>query len=456
MNYVALIFYSVITLPYFFLYVRKNRITPVSTFLLFQMIMFYGICFSEKGMNSSAHKLQFIYCVAIFCFIVGVESSKRIVFKLSKDSTTQICNTPIDTSNRSLNDISTNSIQKIVIWSIIALSILLCGLLFVRNGGNLFVQALNNYINDSNISLSEARKDYTDVNGVGYIYQFRAVLLPLLASFMLFFDKKKHSRLITIPIYILMITFLLGTGQRNAFVYYCFFVLIYIIMMKKDHGLMLISKPQMIILGIIAMLFLIILTISNGRVNDNQNTSWGAIKSLIDRVFSVNQESAIVGFEYMDSQDTVWGYDWWKMFEQLLPGKSDYIPVDYISYKIVYGTLRGTNPPCLWGSAWYNFHIFGITVFPFILGILYEKLHKTTISYKNKDRLYVLIYAGLCTYLGIWTSGTPMAVFNNGVVTLLILRWLCYKMPTIINKNKTPHKITLNSANIKIDKGINL
>ena len=390
MNYEALIIYSIITVPYFFLYIKRNKITPVSTFLLFQMIMFYGICFSEKGVNTSAHKLQFIYCVAILCFIIGVESSKKIVFK---NNTSQSCNSTIDISKELFNDTSTSSIQKIIIWSIIALSIFLCGLLFTRNGGNLFVQALNNFINDSNISLSEARKDYTDVNGVGYIYQFRVVLLPLLSSFILFFDKQKHSRLLTIPIYIIMIIFLLGTGQRNAFVYYCFFILIYVVMMKNDYGLTLISKPQMIALGVIATLFLIILTISNGRVNNSNDPFLGAIKSLIERVFLVNQESAIVGFEYMDSQDTVWGYDWWKMFEQLLPGKSDYIPVDYISYKIVYGTLRGTNPPCLWGSAWYNFHIIGITVFPFILGILYEKLHKTTISHMNKDRLYVLIYA---------------------------------------------------------------
>ena len=34
-----------------------------------------------------------------------------------------------------------------------------------------------------------------------------------------------------------------------------------------------------------------------------------------------------------------------------------------------------------------------------------------------------------------------MALFNNGVVTLFFLRWLCYKMPTIINNtNKTIKK----------------
>lgn len=431
MNYIALLIYLIIVIPYFVFYGRKNGITPVSVFLLFQMTMFYGICFSGQGTSESANKLQYIYCLAIVFFIIGVEFSRKYTFRLKRSYSREIIGL---NATESFSDRDTTQIQRIAIWAIIVLSIVLCGLLFIRNGGNLFLLSLRSFFSDSGAAtIVEARKNYTDVNGVGYIYQFRAVLLPLLASFILFFEKKKTTRIITIPIFVLMIIFLLGTGQRNAFVYYGLCMVIYIIIMRKEYGLTLISRPGVIILGAIGVEFLIILTITNGRVGNTDNVFNGAIQSLINRVFLVNQESAIVGFNYMDSQGTVWGYDWWKMLEQLLPGKSDYIPVDYISYSIVYGTLRGTNPPCIWGSAWYNFHLLGVTIFPFVLGFLYEKLHKTAKEFAQKDRLYILIYAALCTYLGIWTSGTPMVLFNNGVVTLFILRWICYRMGNLLN-----------------------
>ena len=145
-----------------------------------------------------------------------------------------------------------------------------------------------------------------------------------------------------------------------------------------------------------------------------------------EELFEVNQGSAITAFRYIDSQDTVWGYDWLKMLEQILPGKSNYLPVDNISYYMDYGTYSGTNPPCLWGSAWYNFSFIGITVYPFIIGLSFQKIYKTLLNTKYKDRFYILIYSALCVYLGIWVYGTPMSLFNHGIITLLILRWLIY------------------------------
>lgn len=387
------------------------------------MVMFYGICISDQGTTMSAHKLQYIYCLAMPCFVLGVEFSRhyRVTFYNKRKL--------INKRNHIyvyFEDNDSTLLQKIIIWSIVASSIVLCGFLFARHGGNLFIQALMNFMNNNYTSLSEARKNYVDVVGIGYIYQFRVILLPVLASYLLFFEKKPSTKLITLPVYIIMITFLLGTGQRNAFVFYCVIMLIYVRIMKKTFGIFLVSKPCMIVIAVIALALLVILTIGNGRV-DGADKVGGAIYSLIRRVFLIDQESAIVGFAYMDSQATVWGYDWWKMLEQILPGKSDYVPVANISYYIVYGTFRGTNPPCLWGSAWYNFHILGITIIPFIIGSIYQQIYSVMKGYKGKDRLYVLIYAGLCTYLGVWTSGTPMTLFNNGVVTLIILYWLCYK-----------------------------
>lgn len=413
-----IIAYSVIVIPYTLSYIRKFKLTPVSIFLIMQMTFFYGICFSELGRTATVLKLETLYVVANAMFIFGTVVS-RVLRK--KGSRTPLINTFTDKEDTDL--------QRLILWVIAIVAVLVCAYLFISSGVNVFVESLKSFASGTNENMQDDRAEFRGVSGMGYIYQFRVVLLPLIATYFAMVSKKKYNKLITVPLIVLMIIFILGTGQRNAFVFYCLIVVMLVWHMHREYKINIMSKTQAIVLGGSALLFLVVLTISNGRVEEgNDNIVVGALQSLYDRVFSVNQGSAITAFRYIDSQETVWGYDWIQMLKQALPGESDYLPVDNIAYYMDYGTYKGTNPPCLWGSAWYNFSYIGVTVFPFILGIIYHNIYKNYVVRSDKGRAYVLIYVALCVYLGIWSYGTPMTLLNNGVITVLILRWLLFSL----------------------------
>ena len=412
-----LIAYSFIVIPYTIYYLRKYRLTPVSAFLIMQMTFFYGICFSELGQTETIVKLGTIYVSANACFILGTLLSGA----LGKRKAVTLAD--------SFTDKEDSDLQRFMIWFIAIVSVAICAYLFISSGVNVFVESIKSFISGTNENLQGDRTEFRNVSGMGYIYQFRVILLPLLATYLALFSKKKLAKLITVPLMVLMVIFVLGTGQRNAFVFYCLIVVLALYHFRREYEIELLTKSQLVALGSVALLFLVALTISNGRVSDDSdNMIVGALESLYDRVFSVNQGSAITAFRYIDSQETVWGYDWWEMLKQALPGESDYLPVDNIAYYMDYGTYKGTNPPCLWGSAWYNFSYIGVTFFPFIMGVIYHNIYKHYTEKENKGRMYVLLYVALCVYLGIWSYGTPMTLINNGVITVLLLRFILFSL----------------------------
>ena len=409
--------YTIIVVPYTIMYIKKYKLSPVSIFLLMQMSFFYGICMHDLGQTPTIVKLETIYVAANACFIFGTMVS-RLFGKKKK--------TPLSLT---FDDVEENETQKLVLWAIAIVSIIVCSYLFLKGGTNVFILALESFMSGSNDVYQDERAEFRGVSGLGYIYQFRVILFPLIATYFAIVSKKKRNKILSFVLLALMILFILGTGQRNAFVFYCLIVVLLTAHLKKTYNVQVLTKAQMIFWGGLAALFMIVLTIANGRVDEgSDNIVVGAIESFLDRLFFVNQGSAITAFRYIDSQDTVWGYDWMQMLKQALPGESNYLPVDNIAYYMDYGTYKGTNPPCLWGSAWYNFNYIGVTVFPFILGVLYHNVYKNYIKREGKSRLYIAVYVALSVYLGIWSYGTPMTLINNGVITVLILRWLLFSL----------------------------
>lgn len=421
---INIILYSIIVIPYTIIYIKKYRLTPVSVFLVMEISYFYGICFAPKGTLPVAIKLETIYVVAMACFILGVEFGKRVVVKRNRQ---HLLGYDIrDCGSFTDSELSNN--QWIAIWSVMIVAVMACAYLFAAGGVNVFLRSLMDFFSGNSTTYKRERASYFGVSGMGYIYQFRAILLPILTVYVCFCDKKKLPKFVSIPLMILMVIFLLGTGQRNAFVFFCMVILMYAVTMRYQYGISTFSRSQIIVFGGAALLFLVALTISNGRVEGDGNQVAGALQSLVDRVFSVNQRTAITAFTYIDTQPTCWGYDWLMTMRDILPGKSGYLTVSRITYYISYGTYNGTGDPCIWGSAWYNFHIIGITLFPFLLGIAYHHVYRTMITKRDKNRLYMLIYSGLSVYLGLWIYGTPMNLFNIGVVALFILRWLIFRV----------------------------
>ena len=424
MYLINIVVFTAIVIPYTWIYIKRYRLTPASFFLVMEILYFYGICFAPKGKLDYAIKLETLYVFAMISFILGIEFCKKVklIINHQNQSKVQVI------YNGSFTDGNLSSNQRVAIWIIIAISILACAYLFISGGINVFVRSLLDFFSDSTATYKNERASFFSVSGMGYIYQFRAILLPLLTMYVAFCDKQKLPKVLALPLVVLMVVFLLGTGQRNAFVFFAIVMFMYSLVMSREYHIKTFSKGQYIILGATAILFLIVLTISNGRVSSETNQVLGALNSLIDRALGVNQRTAITAFSYIDTQPTVWGYDWIMTLRDLLPGKSGYLTVSRITYYLAYGTYRGTGDPCIWGSAWYNLNFIGITIFPFILGFAYHHVYKTMTRASNKNRLYMLIYCGLSVYLGLWNYGTPMNLFNIGVVSLMLLRWIMFKV----------------------------
>lgn len=395
-------------------YLRKYYITPVAVFLLLQTIMFVGIIIAPQIHLPHARKLSVIYYIALLFFITGVSFSNYVHGSKRKRTG--------NTGFYVVEGEFLSQIQLIMLWGILLISILFSIYLFAVSGGNVLVKSINSLFRGDVINIQAERREYLSVPGTGYLYQFRAILVPILSAFFLWGRRKDNGKKIFYNLLFAMaLLFVLGSGQRNAFVFFMLFVFIYIFYLYKLFNQK-ISRLQMILFISLGLLFLGALTITNNRVSSYNvdNVFVGTVLSLFDRFFAVNSRTAITAFGYIDAQPTVWGYDWLMMLADILPGKSDYLSIANIVYYLTYGTYKGTGPPCIWGSAWYNWSIFGVSLFPLLLGYWYQNIYW---NFKKRyvDRLQLFLYVSKTVYFGIWFVETPMFLFNNGAVAVLIL-----------------------------------
>ncbi|MDP3443884.1 MAG: O-antigen polymerase [Ignavibacteria bacterium] len=403
----ALVYFGIVLTEIIINY-KKNFINPTVIFLCLQTIMFVGLLRDPRILSDNGILLIFIYLTALVFFILGTKLSE-----LSKYSTGRANND----FEYVLNEPTKSQLKRIVL--LIVISIVLSTLFFVLGGGNVFVESIKDLFGSENTNYAIQRKGFFMIPGVGYIYQFRVVILPILTAFLAFGSKKyQQYGIILFPI---MFLFILGTGQRNAFIFYFTGTLIYMVALKRHFNIRQ-NKTIIALMVTLGIASLILLTISLGRVGNSENILIGAIDNLFYRILDVNSRSAITAFNYIQTQPTVWGYDWLMMLMDILPGKSGYLSVDRIVFYIAYGTYSGTGPPCIWGSAWYNWSWFGVTLFPFVLGFIYQHINWLYKKRKKHTRLTELFYIYLSVYLGFWFSGSPMQIINNGIITIILMK----------------------------------
>lgn len=391
----------------YLIYRRKHFLSPSSLFVASQIIMFAGILGYADFGNKSDIKLIFIYVVALVFFIFGtLVKPAKVTQKYYKTDK---------------NDFST--FQTIVIVVLVALSIGLCSYLFAKNGGNAFVLAVKSIFSDGESNIVSARSEYNKVSGIGYISQFRGVILPLLNILLVINRKRKKLRTLGFILLPFTVLFLLGTGQRGQFFIIACIVLLNVFLQGKYLGFK-IKWLRIVVAGIIAFALFSILSVANNRVSSGDtNIVVGVFNAFIKRIMNDNQSCAVIGFRYIDSLNVCWGRDWAMSFLDLLPGKNSYISMESQIFNLIYGSTNGTSPPCIWGSAYYNFGYFGVTLFPFALGFLYEKCYRSFLD-KPKSQLSICMYSGLFVIMGFWIASTPMYLINDGFVTILILLFI--------------------------------
>lgn len=428
MYLILYLMYYLILAVFLYSHIRKYMITPVSIFLILQGLMFSGLIAAPQINTPAARKLSVIYYFAMLFFISGVIITNSVQKRRAVNGFSSRLQVMSD------NDPSKNQIIKL--WFVLVISVMFSVYLFAEAGGNVLLKSLNSLVRGHEVTIQSDRRNFLSVSGTGYLYQFRAILVPILSAFFLWgTNSQNDKRLVYNLIFIMAIFFVLGSGQRNAFVFFGLFVVVFLYYSSKIFQKK-VNTTHLLLFVSFSIVFLVALTITNNRVKQyhSSNAIVGAILSLIDRFLGVNSRTAITAFTYIDEQTTVWGYDWMMMLVDILPGKTDYLSIERIVYRILYGTYNGTGPPCIWGSAWYNWSFLGVSLFPFILGIVYQNIFW---HFKRKpvDRIRLFIYSAKVVYFGIWFVGSPMFLFNNGAVAISILSF-------ILQKKGSPFKVT--------------
>ena len=427
--YILIIVYYSLVVAYVLIR-RRDLVSPAVMFVILQALMFTGILSYINYSNPSDIKLLEFYPIALLFFCVGSLIRKRKPVAV---------NTEIDSRDF-------NSYQIFIIVLLTSLSIFLSSYLFAQNGGNAFIISVMSLFGSGDADVIMLRSNYNLVRGIGYITQFRGVILPVLNILLLV--NRRNKKLFRLGLVILPFTIvsLLGTGQRGQFAILACVLLVDMYLQNKYLNYKM-STGKIAVLVLIAFVLFSVLTVSNGRISSqDDNMIVGVVNAFVKRIINDNQSCAVIGFRYIDSLDPVWGMDWAKSFMDLLPGKNSYISMESQIFNIIYGSTNGTSPPCIWGSAYYNWSYLGITVFPFLLGYLYEHSYQIFLK-KPKSQILIAMYAGKFILLGYWIASTPMYLVNDGFLTLIILQILL----TNINYTKVKGKwlLILNKSNKK-------
>ena len=417
--FLIIISYYIIATLYLISTYKKYFITPSLIFVGMQTVMFSGILSYADFTNKSDCKLIILYLIALICFIIGSTFAAK-VYGYNVDQ--------INIATPEKNILSNN--QSFYVMVLLIVSILLCAVFFVKAGYNVFLQILRSISSSGSENVTDSRLKFNNISGVGYIYQFRVIILPLISAFLLSYKENDIMHKIGIISFPIMIIFVLGTGQRGGFVMFVLMWIVALLYMYKFYRDRKIKKMLIAIVCIAGGLFAI-MTIFNGRVKEGGNV----VTAVLQRVFDDNQECAIYAFRYIDSQPTQWGRDWLLSIKDILPGKNDYIQLSYVVFGIMYGTTRGTAPPCIWGSAFYNWSYFGVIIFPFIMGFFYHKLY-TSFCKKPVTKMRIFIYSAMFVVLGNWIADTPLVLFNQGFITLCIMKFLLVPDTYIVIGNR--------------------
>lgn len=427
--------YYTINISFLLMYFRKYRISPVFLFAFMQLFVFSSIIYfyNEKQSYTYYNFLMIIYLISIGCYILGVFAAgvTKIKYQKSNVSITTI-------------DVKLSGYTKNVLIFIVVTAIIWNIFFFYKAGINVFLRSLFEFASGVELSnYKDERRNFTEMFGVGIVYQFRVILLPVINLFFLIQNNSKNLKRFGKCILPLTIIFLVGTGQRYGFIFFIFnsVVILYCLSYSYNYKL---DKKLIVVLSLFAFAILSLLTLANGRAatDSSENAVSNMLQSIMERLFDETGTHITVGFEYIYNKGIiVYGQDWLCMLIEILPGKqTDYIPLDYQIFQYRFGSLNGTSAPGIWSSAYYNFSWLGFTLYPFLIGFLFQRIHKNYLK-GNKSLLKIIIYYGLACFMGMWYCGAPTAFFNNGSVTILLLMIILFKVKISMKYKESNRKL---------------
>ena len=378
---------------------------PQLLWCLAQLLMFFGISEICDYDNSNDVELLWLY---LFGLIIYIFCSYLFSFTYKSKSQISTETNPDNYRNR-----------QSILWILMLLAIVLSTYFFVKGGGNVFVEGVKSIIFGSEYSVKYSRMNLLSISGVGYIYQLRVTVLPLCVLYYYFYNKKN---IITPFLIVATILFLVGTGQRGGLVSAVVITILTYYYWTRDNTAFSVQKKIRVYIFVILVTVVLfgLSTVMNGRVSE-EGTIFSAI---LQRFITDNQSSALYGFRYIKMEDIQYGRDWLFQLKDILPGKNTYMSLDTRIFAFIHGgSTNGTSPPCIWGSAYYNFGYVGIVVMALFASFLTSTIHKVFIE-KKCDEFGIITYAACQFLAAYWVAGGPVVLFNNGFITVILLYWI--------------------------------
>ena len=379
--------------------------------LPFFYLLFFGVMFTGTvlGLDQSLETdIYYFYLIMSFLFCYTATS---VIFNTKYSISKEF-------SNYMLKPIYYDSDRVIkVFWFLVMLSALLTLLYFYLVGENIFFMIINDY---SQAEITTARVNaYSGETyfAPGYFNQFKNVLLPV-SLVILLLNKSKYARLLQFIFIPLAFFGLVGTGQR-AFLVYTFLCLLisyyYLGRLKIKYFIL---PTAIVFFSFGAGSFYL------GRTQDMNISS--IVGNLLTRIFYNEQHESLITFRYLYKIPIVYGYDWYRGIVGIFPGIKG-SEIQHIVFGLIHGNPRGTAALSFIGSIYHNFGFIGVMLISSLFSFLINNF--TYVFLKKKKLIGNIVFFSFITfYISIYSSGDIVFLFNKGVVLLILLSYLIYKV----------------------------
>lgn len=378
-------------------------------YLIFFFIMYLGTVISlDNNLESDIYYYVLIICFLLFYTLTTILFNTR--FSISKKL-----------KEYKLNPIHYDSKSTIkIFWYLIIISSLLTLLYFYLLGSNIFFLVFNDY---SAADITTARvNSYSGETyfAPGYFNQFKNVLLPVSIT-ALIFNKVKSKKILYYFFIPIAFFGLVGTGQR-AFLIYTFLCLLLATYYLGKFKIKSIIIPSVIII--------IIFGAGSFFLGRTEEFSAGStVENLLIRVFFNEQHESLITFRYLYEIPITYGYDWFRGIIGIFPGIKG-SEIQHIVFGLIHGNPRGTAAISLIGSIYHNFGLIGVIFISFLLALFLNNITYVFLR-KKKNIGNIVIFSFITFYISIYSSGDIVFLFNKGVVLLILISYLIYKIKFI-------------------------
>lgn len=404
MGYICAVFTVVIVTVFLYLEYKRSFISPAGIFYAIQILMLSGLIQKYDFQNyKSDYVLVLLYFTGNLMVFLG--NHINVVFVIDKNQ-----------RNKQLKELAYNSTRMMIICIIL----MVVSMVFFARNGNAFIMSIRLFLSGASENIIELRRSITRARGSGFIYIFRIYIIPYIVLYYILYGEKKE-RILGVTLLPITLLLTVASGQRGGLAYVITMMTISIIM--NNHYVnkkRVIQNTTFIFVLLFSILGFTLLTIFNGRV------SGGNIRgAVVNRFIFDNQGADLSSFRHVIYGSGVkYGYEWLMNLLNIIPGFSSpgFHGLASETFKAIYGSYRGTAPPSIWGSMYYNWGFVGTVFWSFLLGILFRMVYLQFKKYNINTRS-IHYFAFLFFTLGSWFADGPQYLFNGGFLELIAVSW---------------------------------